>query len=160
MSPERPWYDLTDFPGVNVQVDDVGGRTRIVGVQIQRPEGVTADDLRSVPVHRLEAALAALGADKHPGVDPGDLTTRYSKSPPGGSLRIPERLFARDRNRYPNRFYERVAGLYSWCVANGVAPAPAIAEANRTPVASVRRWFAEARRRGLLAPARMPGGEG
>jgi hypothetical protein len=156
------------YPGVSVDVDDVGGRPRIVGVRIERPEGVTADDLRSVPVHRLEARLderylatrAQIGAsDAEPGEE---VTVTIDRRPTRRELRIPARLFIPQLGgrRYSDDLYRKVAGLYSWCVVAGVAPGPAIAEANDKPVATVHRWIGEARKRGLLAPARMAGSEG
>jgi hypothetical protein len=140
-----------------VQVDpDVEGRPRIVGVEVRRPDGVTAEDLRSIPVHRLEVGLALLQTPP----EDGALGFVFDQRPTRRTLRIPANLFATKGRRYGDEFYKKVGELYSLCVEWGLRPAPAIAEANEKPIASVHRWVAEARRRGLLAPARMPGGEG
>jgi hypothetical protein len=168
--PPLAWRDIEDwgYPGVSVRIDDVGGRPRIVGVQVERPGGVTADDLRSLPVHRLEARLDERYLSLRAQLDPSDLkpgevqSVTIGQQPTRRQLHIPARLFMPEHGgrRYPDEFYRKVAELYSWCVVTGVAPAPAIAAANKKPVATVHRWISEARRRGVLAPARMAGSEG
>jgi hypothetical protein len=76
-------------------------------------------------------------------------------------LHIVDRYFENPDGRgYGHEFYVRVAMLYSRSVAGGIRPAPAIAEANDVPETTVRRLIREARRRGVLAPARTPGGMG
>jgi hypothetical protein len=65
--------------------------------------------------------------------------------------------------RYPDSFYERVAEAYyaaAMLLDCADAPATAIAEANGVTTSVVRRWFAEARRRGFLAPAQSMGRAG
>jgi hypothetical protein len=156
------WRDLgDDYPGVRIQVAPVGGRLRIVGIQVQNPEGVLHDQIRSVPVAQLEAALNETQpsgvhwvlpeAGSWPAPKPQDLYLRdeYFENPDGRG--------------YGHELYERVALLYTRCVAGGVPPAPAIAEANEAhdvSVSQVHRWIREARRRGVLAPARGPGAQG
>jgi hypothetical protein len=151
------WRELgDDYPGVRVQVARVGNRLRIVGIQVQNPEGVTHDAIRSVPVVALEAKLNKEGA-------------AVLIEVPGGGWPppTPDELYLRDEyfdnpdgRGYGHELYERVALLYTRCVAGGVRPAKAIAEANGVPVGTVHRWIREARRRGVLAPARTPGGAG
>src|SRR5215208_202285 len=52
------WQELgPEYPGVRVQTAQVGGRRRIVGIQVQNPDGVLHDQLRSVPVTQLEAKM-------------------------------------------------------------------------------------------------------
>jgi hypothetical protein len=160
------WVPLSDYPGVRVQLAQVNGRVRIVGVQVQRAEGVTLEQLQ-VPVHRIEAAAterfraarAQVGAVLSDAVE-GEVTVTTERPPNRHELRIPKRLFAKEGRSYPTGFYEKVADLYSWCVVAGTAPAPAIADANDVPVTSVRRWVREARARRVLAPARTAGGRG
>jgi hypothetical protein len=54
-----------------------------------------------------------------------------------------------------------VADLYSWCAVWGVAPAPALRAANDdVPISTVHAWIKEARRRGVLFPARKQGSTG
>ena len=62
--------------------------------------------------------------------------------------------------RYPDDFYDEVAGAYHWAVLERRAPAKTIAEHNDAPVTTVHRWIREARRRGLLPPARGKGQAG
>jgi hypothetical protein len=140
------------------------GRLRIVGIQVQNAEGVTHDAMRSVPVVQLEAKLN----------DPRDtVATRASVGvrmnvpetgwppPKPPELHIRDKYFENPDGRgYGHELYERVAMLYTRCVAGGVRPAPAIAEANDVPVSTVHGWIQEARRRGVMAPARKKGAAG
>jgi hypothetical protein len=146
---ELAWQDMADygFPGVRVQTVEVGGRPRIVGIQIQRPEGLEDGD---VPIRLLENALAFRGT----GID-------FGRPPTRRDLRVPQRLRVPEGRRLSDDFYQRVADLYSWCARWSVAPAPALAAANENvPVSTVHAWIKEARRRGLLAPARKQGSTG
>jgi hypothetical protein len=151
------WQALGDeYPGVDVQVARVGGRLRIVGVRVQHDDGVTLQQLQ-IPIHRLEA---------HFNVEEQGVAVRMVL-PEGGwpppkprELELDDKYFEKEGRSYPPKMYARVAMLYSRCVAGGVRPAPAIAEANGVPETTVRRWIREARRRGVLAPARTPGGMG
>jgi hypothetical protein len=52
---------------------------------------------------------------------------------------------------YGDRFYKQVADIYLSAVERGQAPAPALVEASGKPLATVRRWIVECRRRGFLA---------
>jgi hypothetical protein len=149
------WQPLgAEYPGVDVQVAQVGGRSRIVGVRVQHDDGVTLQQLQ-IPVHRLEARLS-------------EKPTMSMVLPEGGwpppkphELRIDDKYFENPDGRgYGHELYVRVAMLYSRCVAGGIRPAPALASANGVPETTVRRWIREARRRGALAPARTPGGMG
>jgi hypothetical protein len=71
---------------------------------------------------------------------------------------LPER--ALNGGRYPDDFYGVVAATYHRAVLRRLAPAQTIAEANDVPVTTVHRWIREARRRGLLPPARARGQAG
>jgi hypothetical protein len=77
--------------------------------------------------------------------------------PVRGPYRLPPRPPA---GRYPDGFYDEVAGAYHWAVLGRLAPAQTIAEANGVPVTTVHRWIREARRRGSLPPARGKGQAG
>jgi hypothetical protein len=143
---------------VRVQTAQVRGRRRIVGIQVQNPEGVLHDQLRTVPVTQLEAKMN----------DPQSSGVHWTL-PEAGSWPPPQRreLVIRDAylenpdgRGYGHELYEQVAKLYTRCVTGGVRPAKAIAEANGKPVGTVHRWIQEARRRGALAPARGPGAQG
>lgn len=56
--------------------------------------------------------------------------------------------------RLTNEFLEDVADAYRWFTDARKAPAPAISEAANVPVRTVHRWIYEARKRGILPPAR------
>lgn len=68
---------------------------------------------------------------------------------PDATLAVPQ------SRPYGDGFYRRVANIYGELVKCGVAPAPAIADANEVPVTTAHRWVKEARRRKLLAPGRQ-----
>ena len=55
----------------------------------------------------------------------------------------------------PDSFYREVASLFSIAAASGSRPAERIAKANRVPPSTVHRWVKEARRRGVMSPARQ-----
>jgi hypothetical protein len=52
----------------------------------------------------------------------------------------------------PDTFYRRVAEVYRAVSAETNRPAVVIAESSGVPVATVRRWINEARRREFLPP--------
>jgi hypothetical protein len=54
----------------------------------------------------------------------------------------------------PEGFYRRVAAAYNAALATTSRPAPLLAAEAGVPVATVRRWILEARRRGMLPPGR------
>lgn len=56
--------------------------------------------------------------------------------------------------RLTDDFLEDVADAYRWFTEAKQAPAPAIAEMAGTPVRTVHRWIYEARKRGIIPPAR------
>ncbi|MFH0244445.1 hypothetical protein ACGRHY_18975 [Streptomyces sp. HK10] len=64
-----------------------------------------------------------------------------------------ERL-ARPDGTNPEEFYAHVASAYHDVVQRTSAVAPVLAEEAGVPVATVRRWIQESRRRGFLPPAR------
>lgn len=165
--------DQARHPGVVVHVEVVRDRVTITGVRIMKPGGVTLDDLRSIPIPRLEAAwndpasregkwarskVRRAGQLARMGAAGDELAARKAdtmpKAPTSRRVKIPK------ERRYPDTFYAQVAELYRALVANGERPAPAIAEANGVPVTTVHAWVKEARARGILAPARKGGATG
>jgi hypothetical protein len=163
---------------MRVQLAPVGGRLRIVAVQLQRHDGITADDLQSVHVSGIEAFFASLidmvrtgegeelsGQQRTEMME--SLIEAFAGAEDGrelGGLKVPTkrelRLGIPNARRYPDGFYEKVARLYLALVANGRRPAPALADANRVPVTTVHRWIKEARARRFLPPARKAGATG
>jgi hypothetical protein len=169
------------FPGLKAQVTQVGGRIRVVGLQLQRQDGITREDLRFADPQGIEAAFYAVALEaiaEQEAVEGATaeilldeiiekLTKRLSAS--DGELRLHEfkaptkrelRLTIPKARRYPDAFYEKVAALYVLLVAAGVRPAPALADANNVPDTTVHRWIKEARTRGILPPARKAGATG
>ena len=59
-----------------------------------------------------------------------------------------------DERRRPDEFYRHVAEVFSLAASMGPRPAVRIADASGVPVSTVHRWVKEARRRGLMSPAR------
>lgn len=54
----------------------------------------------------------------------------------------------------PDEFYQRVADAYGLAAAGSHKPAVVVAEASGVDVERIHRWIKEARRRGLIPPAR------
>jgi hypothetical protein len=152
------WQDMADygFPGVWVRHKEVDGRPRIVGIRIERPEGLVDGD---VPIRHLETILANV-VRRDAVAEPESIRVGVTVPPTRRGLRIPKRLRVPERRRLSDDFYRRVADLYSWCAVSGVAPAPALSEANDVAETTVHAWVKEARRRGVLAPARKQGSTG
>jgi hypothetical protein len=51
-------------------------------------------------------------------------------------------------------FLEQLAAAYTELIAYKQPPAPAIAEQTESPIRTVHRWVAEARKRGKLPPGK------
>ncbi|XKK63930.1 hypothetical protein HFP71_16925 [Streptomyces sp. ARC32] len=60
----------------------------------------------------------------------------------------------RPEGRLTDEFLADVAQAYRWLSAAGQAPAPVIVDMADAPVRTVHRWIYEARKRGVLPPAR------
>lgn len=76
-----------------------------------------------------------------------DLTTREHVSEQPPTITLPD-------GRITDEFLRSVAAGYRWFAARGEAPSPGIAGLSGAPVRTVHRWVAEARKRGMLPPAR------
>lgn len=86
-----------------------------------------------------------------------DIATMYFNPMPSGMLvsdkgRIPQ--IKAPEGRLTDDFLRDVADVYRWATDAQQAPAPAIAELADVPVRTVHRWVYEARKRGILPPAR------
>jgi hypothetical protein len=154
---------------VVVRVEEAAdGRLEIVELLLPRGEPVTSDQLRQVPVGRIdawanrpgnrEAVLSSL-TEAHTtlaeeaaaeAASQANAVEQARKRNRAKSLRVPQ---PRGR-RYPDSFYERIAELYLDLSESGGRPAAAIAEANGVPATTVHRWFREARDRGFLHAGR------
>jgi hypothetical protein len=150
---------------------------RVVATLLINGEAVNAATLRTIPVSRIEAMLNQHGIGERLATDqaPGSqwqsswreefeqinhALDRYlsdsspPSSPPAGAEPAREPL-SRPDGSDPEGFYRRVAETYSAIVQHTSRPAKVMAEEAGVPVASVHRWIFEARRRGLLPPARQ-----
>lgn len=173
MDEPRVWVNRDADAGgrlhVRLGVALVRGRVTIVAVHAENAGGVTVEDLREIPIARLEAtwndtsseAGRRVGGRIRRALDDAQdraVETLRQAGLHEPALKIPTarelRLTIPADQRYPDEFYRRVATLYYALVANGKRPAPAIAQANEVPVRTVHGWFGEARRRGFLAPGR------
>lgn len=81
----------------------------------------------------------------------GDLVSRGDDDLPPG--RIP--VITPPVGRITAEFLGDIAEAYRWYTAAGKSPAPAISEVANVPVRTVHRWIYEARKRGILPPARQ-----
>lgn len=87
-----------------------------------------------------------------------DLTPIYFNPVPSGMLvaedhgRLPQ--ISPPEGRITDDFLQDVAEAYRWYASREKAPAPSIAEMSGAPVRTVHRWIYEARKRGILPPAR------
>lgn len=80
---------------------------------------------------------------------------REPVDPPAYNLDAERAAIRRPAGRaLPDSFLADVAHAYSVLAKEGRKPAPVIAAEADVPVTTVHRWIKEARRRGLLAPAR------
>ncbi|MDQ6853363.1 MAG: hypothetical protein M3046_06675 [Actinomycetota bacterium] len=76
------------------------------------------------------------------------MVVTFPAESPSLKLKVPK------TRKRPDEFYAEVAAAFSMAAATGSKPAVRIARANRQPVSTVHRWIKEARRRGLMTPAR------
>lgn len=130
---------------IQVRVARRAGRFVVIGVELEA--GLDAETWRQIPIGRIDTALncspvalAAVGA-------PGQAGSSMLR--PKMKIRIPP------AGQRGDGFYRSVAELYRWCAGNGVPnPAERIATANDVPATRVHGWIRDARRRGMLPPAR------
>lgn len=173
------WVSIAAPPGggTHMRLRDADGRVVVDAVYVHGPE-ITATVLQAVPVSHLE-----LIANLMPGINLFDLTavmqfgTEYpltEESPaagepsladlramaPGAPARfaliepVKRSQLKRPDGTDPAGFSERVAAAYREYAMQTRAPAIKIAEEAGVPVATVRSWIREARRRGKLPPGR------
>lgn len=144
------------------------GRLSIVELLVPRGGPVTTDQLRQVPLGRIDAwangpmnretILASLSLEP---VSLEDAASLVAESDAAAIDRATNRRRKRSLRiqkpegaKYPDSFYQRVAELYLDLAASGGRPAAAIAEANAVPTTTVHRWIRQARDRGFLHKGR------
>ena len=155
------WVQVTTSPG---------GRLIVRGLWVGMVVGVTGRSLDWLPLGRIEAAVNTPAVRerllKRLSEDHQLESPAWSDLPPLNVLAPPRldehvdapkvrlRLHIPEGRRRPDAFYAKVADVYSSQEALSDRPAADIAEANGVPATTVARWVKEARRRGLMAPAR------
>lgn len=158
-----------DAPGLYAfarLVEDARGQLVVRDLLVSADERMSATDLQSVKLGQIEREVNAWP----------DWMRESLLKPPGdrdgfvaafrdGMVRKGETLsrkvsqgsrpkLTRPSGDDPEKFYALVARAYREASAQTARPAPLLAEEAGVPVATVRRWIAEARRRGQLPPGR------
>ncbi|MET7431974.1 hypothetical protein ABZT16_23775 [Streptomyces flaveolus] len=168
------WLRVTwpDQPGVRLLAltAEKNGRRVVDQLVIRGADRVDSATLKSIPIGWLEGVInidqnaRALAAEAESStrldlalaevellVD--EMTAkRTTAAPKSGSKREP---LQRPTGTDPNFFYRQVAEAYNDVLRTTSVIAPVLAEEAGVPVATVRRWIQEARRRGFLPPARQ-----
>jgi hypothetical protein len=124
------------------------GRMEPVELRLETERPIDSTLLRQLPITELEAHANYRPLEvENPTPDP---------HPPAGPLLIPHArgsiLLNVPPGAKPDRFYQRLAALYSSLALRSNRPAVLLAERNGVPVTTVHRWVKEARRRGFLPP--------
>lgn len=159
--------DLGDHASTELYVrieQDEAGRFFFAQVLVEDPAGVGARIMRDLPLGRIQAALANPAKAeaiaelvRTPGPGPAEIPYEYEDF--GVQRRrqrrdAPAVIAVPEGTRKPDSFYVDVAVAFSELAGRSKQPAGELAEANAVPVTTVHRWVKEARRRGLMAPAR------
>lgn len=162
------WVSLPGAEGakglhVRVRLAD-DGRMVITDLFLHGDE-LNSEMLRGISISRLEAQLhQVMRADwaqggKYNTAD-DDVTLRKlrarvrSISAQRLVSALDRKTLSRPDGQDPDEFYRLVARAYSDYAAQSNAPAKALAEEAKVPTTTAHRWVREARRRGLLPPAR------
>ncbi|WP_432169719.1 hypothetical protein [Streptomyces sp. 1222.5] len=147
-------------------VKDVRGQFVVRDLLVSSDDRMSATDLQSVKVGQIEREANAWPEWMHEALlkapaerDAFVASFREGMVRKGESLS--EKLTKDSRPKLtrpggedPEKFYALVARAYREVAAQTARPAPVLAEEAGVPVATTRRWIAEARRRGHLPPGR------
>lgn len=101
-------------------------------------------------------ALDAYFDQSEPVFTPGELESDMLISDGLGDMpagRVPR--IKPPEGRITDEFLQDVAEAYRWLASANRPPAPGIAELSGAPVRTVHRWVYEARKRGILPPAKV-----
>jgi hypothetical protein len=136
---------------VTLRPAEVGERIVIGELNLASPDGVRTGAVADLRLESIEASLnhgqvremaeAAMAGELSPKLFRQRLIPRTPR------LTVPDK----GPSGYGDRFYKQVASIYVAAVERGRAPAPVLVEASGKPLATVRRWIVECRRRGFLA---------
>ena len=158
----RPGND-DDDPGVRVHVrENADGRFVVDALEATAGTALTAGRLRQLPLGSFEtmvnsAVMRDLLAEVASSTSVSDVRNlSFGKRGPSIPIGAPGTLpNVEAKGRRPDEFYLALAAEIASLASGGSRrPAADIAEANGVPVTTVHRWMKEARRRGLLSPAR------
>jgi hypothetical protein len=147
--------DLEDWVLARLESGD-HGRLHVAELHVSSSSRVSSDLLRRIPLGSLEAMANAPAAAKmiRPTLDVPGAEPAAVQRPGGATYPTPTVLSLNvPKGRKSEGFYERVAEVYTSLAQRSRRPAADIAEACDTPVVTVHRWVAEARKRGYLPPA-------
>ncbi len=160
--------------------DDPGGRLVIYKLAVEAydsligPGSIAPTTLRDVALGRVEGLInspawssavrasiecADSGPDFSPEGCPPELAQRRAEALPLRHQPQSYRIEVPDERVRGDDFYRQVADVYSTAYQVTKRPAVEIAEASGVAVTTVHRWLKEARRRGVLAPARRTPGQ-
>lgn len=147
-------------------VKDARGQLVVRDLLVSAEERMSATDLQSIKVGQIERETNAwpdwmreqllnppserdgfVAAFREGMVRQGETLTRKVAADSRPKL-------TRPTGDDPDEFYGLVARAYREAAAQTARPAPLLADEAGVPVATVRRWIAEARRRGHLPPGR------
>lgn len=147
-------------------VEDARGQLVVRDLLVSADERMSATDLQSVKLGQIEREVNAWPghmrellmkppAERDAFVEAfREGMTKPLKASPD-PVQISERpKLQRPSGGDPDAFYDLVARAFREVSAQTARPAPVLAEEAGVPVATVRRWIAEARRRGHLPPGR------
>lgn len=152
-----------DHPGVRVHVtENADGRLVIDRLEAVEGSALTAGLLRRLNLGTFEIMInsAAIRETITQAADAPNVSsvrqTSFGKRLPAIPIGPPGTLpNVEAKGRRPDEFYLALAAEIASLASGGSRrPAADIAEANGVPITTVHRWMKEARRRGLLKPAR------
>lgn len=151
----RPYVTADNTVSVLVHTEPGEGGQRVITRLVIEGPDITAATLRSLPVGIL-AALAQRGA--------AQVSRPYSRLTAAIDAALegadaapqapPRERLTRPDGTDPEGFSRRVAAAYNEAVLQTSYPAVLLAEEAGVPVTTVHRWVRDARRLGLLPPAR------
>ncbi|MFB7474584.1 hypothetical protein [Kitasatospora sp. NPDC056184] len=152
-----------------VKTEEREGRRVITELVVRSMDRIDSAALKSLPIGWIEgmvnANADAIGRQTDAATDDrlgsvltelwaviAEMTAKPAQDFMGSAA--PRAPLQRPDGHHPDLFYRDVAQAYMDVLRTTSAIAPVLAEEAGVPVATVRRWIQEARRRGFLPPAR------
>lgn len=160
-------------------VEDDGGRLVVHSLVVAAcdtllgPGSIAPTEIRDIALGRVEglinspeyaplvrgALTATSGSDYSPSGCPVGLAVRKAEDRPFVRQDRTLRIEIPAGRHFEDDFYREVGQTYAIAYQTSQRPAADIAEATGVPVTRVHRWLKEARRRGLMSPARRTPGQ-